>query len=395
MAQYTLKKVLNFIRLKDIGHLFLVCLIFPFAIVAKIFIRGVWLVCEEKNEARDNGYWFYKWVRENRSQQRIIYAINKKSVDYSKVKDLGKVISYGSIAHWFWYIVADKNISSQKGGKPNAAVCYFFEVVLGFRKNNRVFLQHGVTINKGNWLFYKNTYFRLFITATREETEYVLDNFGYPSDRVKLLGFSRYDNLNDFIVDKQLILVMPTWRNWLGREAKDNKNINFCDTEYFKRWNGLLNNKKFIEILDKYDRKVLFYPHRNMQKFISDFSVASDRIKIADWHNYDIQQVLRSASVMVTDYSSVFFDFAYMCKPVIFYQFDEAEYREKQYQQGFFDYKNNRFSLWTGDEDDLLETIEEVIKGKYITIDDKYVNREFAHTCELYSEKIYNEIKAL
>ena len=26
---------------------------------------------------------------------------------------------------------------------------------------------------------------------------------------------------------------------------------------------------------------------------------------------------------MVTDYSSVFFDFAYMKKPIVFYQFDE------------------------------------------------------------------------
>ena len=139
--QYSIKKVFNFIRLNDILHLFLAFFILPWALIAKIFIRNFWLVCEDKNEARDNGYWLYKWIRENKPKQKIAYAINKKSPDYIKIKELGKVISYGTLSHWFWYIVADKNISSQKGGKPNAAVCYLFEVVLGLRKNNRIFLQ--------------------------------------------------------------------------------------------------------------------------------------------------------------------------------------------------------------------------------------------------------------
>ena len=128
MAQYSVKRILEYVRIKDILHFFLCIIVFPFAIVAKIFIRDFWLVCEDKNEARDNGYWFFKYVRENKPKQKIAYAINKKSPDCKKVKALGKVVSYGSVSHWFWYIVADKNISSQKGGKPNAAVCYFLRL---------------------------------------------------------------------------------------------------------------------------------------------------------------------------------------------------------------------------------------------------------------------------
>ena len=46
---------------------------------------------------------------------------------------------------------------------------------------------------------------------------------------------------------------------------------------------------------------------------------------------------------MVTDYSSVFFDMIYMKKPIVFYQFDEDEYRKYQYGEGYFDYHNNNF----------------------------------------------------
>ena len=355
--QYTLRKAFNFIKFKDICHLFLALFVLPWALTAKIFIRNFWLICEEKNEARDNGYWLYKWICENKPKQKVAYAINKKSPDYGKVKGLGKVISYGTLSHWFWYIVADKNVSSQKGGKPNAAVCYLFEVVFKMRKNNRVFLQHGITINRGEWLFFKNTNMRLFITAARQEHDYILENFGYPEKNVALCGFTRFDALHDIEVDKNLILVMPTWRNWLSREAHDNKGLEFSQTEYFKKWNELLNSEELNYLLEKYDKRLLFYPHRNMQKFLQYFGTQSSRIEIADWKNYDIQDVLKRAALMITDYSSVFFDFAYMKKPVIFYQFDEKEFREKQYAEGYFDYHNNPLGAWSGELKDCLNLL--------------------------------------
>lgn len=390
-----LKNSLKYITAGDVGHCFLFALVLPFALIAKIFIRNYWLVCEDRNEARDNGYHFYKWVRENRPKQKIAYAINKKSPDYQKVKGLGKVISYGTISHWFWYIVADKNISAQKGGKPNAAVCYMLEVVLGFRKNNRVFLQHGVTINKGDWLFYPNTKMRLFITAAKEEHDFILREFGYPEKNVALLGFSRFDALHDATRDENLILVMPTWRNWLGRASSENKNLDFTKTEYFNKWNDFLCDEKLGEMLEKYDKKLLFYPHRNMQKFLQYFSVKSDRIEIADWKKYDIQDVLKRASLLVTDYSSVFFDFSYMRKPVLFYQFDEKEYREKQYGEGFFDYKNTVLGKWTDEKEKLYELIDESLSNGNPLMEGDVVRSFFPLWDKNNSERIYEKIKSL
>ena len=390
--QYSVKKLFSYIKWGDIGHMFLCCLIFPFAVFCKLFIRGFWLVCEDKNEPRDNGYHFFKWVRENRPKQKIAYAINKKSPDYEKVKGLGKVISYGTLSHWFWYIVADKNISSQKGGKPNAPVCYFFEVTLGLRKKNRVFLQHGITINKGEWLFYPNTKMWRFITACKPEHEFIKEHFGYPEENIKLLGFARFDSLHGVETDKNLILVMPTWRNWLGRESRDNKDLRFEDTEYFQKWNGFLKDERLHELLKTYDKKLLFYPHRNMQKFLSFFK-GSERIEIADWKKYDIQDLLKKSALMITDYSSVFFDFSYMKKPVLFYQFDESEFREKQYAEGFFDYKNTPLGKWTDNKDALLGYLEEELKKGLLPLDDSAVESVFPLWDNENCKRIYREIK--
>ncbi len=391
--QYSIKKIFNYIRIGDIGHFFLCLLIAPWALVAKIFIRNFWLVCEDKNEARDNGYHFYKWVRNNKPTQKIAYAINKKSPDYQRIKDLGKIISYGTIEHWFWYIVADKNISSQKGGKPNPAVCYFFEVILKFRKNNRIFLQHGVIKDRLDWLFYKNTNMRMFVTSAVPEQEYIEQVFGYPNGYVKMLGLPRFDALHDFKRDENLILVMPTWRNWLGRVAKDNQNLDFCATLYYQKWNEFLNNGKLDALLKKYNKKLLFYPHRNMQKFLNNFRTNSQHIIIADWKNYNIQDVLKAAALMVTDYSSVFFDFAYMRKPIIFYQFDEKEFREKQYAEGYFDYHATTLGEWCEDLDKLLYLLEQQLEKGLPLIPEEDVQMFFPLRDTKNSERIYDAIK--
>lgn len=394
--QYNLRQVFNYVKWRDIFHLFVAALVFPFAIVAKIFIRDFWLICEEENEARDNGYWLFKWMRENKPEQKAAYAINKKSSDYGKVKDLGKVIGYGSISHWFWYIVADKNISSQKGGKPNAAVCYLFEVVLGLRRKNRVFLQHGVIVNQLDWLFYKNTYIRLFITSALQEHDYIVDKFGYPNGYVQLCGLARFDNLHtDVDVNKDLILVMPSWRNWLGREAKDNRGSEFTDTEYYKRWHEFLSSERLDKMLEKYGKKMIFYPHRHMQKFLPHFAASSKNIVTADWKNYDIQDLLKRSALMITDYSSVFFDFSYMKKPVIFYQFDEAEFRAKQYGAGYFDYKNTALGKWTDNVGDLLDVLEERLSGGDMSIGEDTIRRFFAVYDDKNSERNYSAIKKI
>jgi hypothetical protein len=361
--QYSIKKLFNYIKLNDILHIFLAVFVLPWALLTKIFVRDFWLICEDKNEARDNGYWLFKWIRENHPKQKVAYAINKHSPDYERVKGLGKIIGYSTISHWFWYIVADKNISSQKGGKPNAAVCYLFEVVFKMRKNNRVFLQHGVTKDRAEWLFFKNTNFRLFITASSKEHEFILKYFGYPENHVSLCGFTRFDALHQAKTDKDLILVMPTWRNWLGRDSHENSGLDFTQTQFFKEWNGFLNDSKLIELLTKYQKRLLFYPHRNMQKFLQYFTSHSDRIEIADWKKYNIQEVLKSAVLMITDYSSVFFDFSYMRKPVIFFQFDEKEFREKQYAEGYLDYHNTVLGKWTNSREETYALLENEFQG--------------------------------
>ena len=393
-----------FNRLKDVKASDLAA-VFPMLgalIVSPLFKKKyshTWLICEEKAEARDNGYWFFRKMREEHPKQPCIYAIDKKSVDYKKVKDLGQVIQYGSFLHWVIYFTCERNISSQKGGKPNAVLCAFIELNNWYNAHN-IFLQHGVIINDLRWLYADRSRFDMFVTSAVPETKYIEEKFGYSKGVVQLCGLPRFDNLHNRNVKRNRIVIMPTWRYWFNLKSKEQAGLDsdFLHSHYLKSWKALLESHKLAELIDEYELEVIFYPHRNLQYHLPDMKkMISTKVTIASWKDYDIQELLKSSEMLITDYSSVFFDMVYMKKPVIFYQFDLEEFRKGQYEQGYFDYNENPFGKSCRNPDEVLSLLEGFIKSgykcskEYLTAHKRY----FLYYDSSNSERVYKAVKQL
>ena len=51
--------------------------------------RELWLVCERGNDARDNGYWFYRYLKEKHPEINARYVIEADSADRAKIEALG------------------------------------------------------------------------------------------------------------------------------------------------------------------------------------------------------------------------------------------------------------------------------------------------------------------
>lgn len=381
------------IRIKDLysGFIFLVAI--PNAIILRKKRNNIWLICERENEARDNGYWLFKYIRENYPNEDVVYAIKKNAKDYNKVKKLGKIIEHGSFKHWVYYLAARKNISSQKGGgTPNAAICYLLEVY-GILKNVRVYLKHGIIKDNMEWMHYKNTKFRLLICGARREYEYVKQVYGYPFENIAYLGLARFDNLHNFKIKKEQILIMPSWRSWL----KEIDNDKFLKSEYYKMWMKVLSDTEINEILAKFDKKIIFYLHPNFQRYSNLLDFDKKNVVIATDMEYDIQDLLKESSLLITDYSSIFMDFAYMRKPMIFYHFDEKKYRKEQYQQGYFDYKRDGFGPVYNNFNEFKYNFIKIIENNFFQ-EKVYLKRE-RNFFDLYDnkncERIYKAIKKI
>lgn len=368
----------------------------PIAILCSFFYRlkhkDLWIICEDKNEARDNGYWFFKYVRNEYPEQECVYAISSKSPDLNKISVLGRWVEYGSLKHWIMYLASSKKISSQKAGNPNAAIFYFLEVY-GFLKNKRIFLQHGVVINDLKWLYYNHTKISRFICGAYPEYIYIRDRFGYPPENVVYTGICRFDGLHDqTIADSKMVLIMPTWREWIADEdsrmQKYEGTTEIQNTNYFKKWTSFIENPNLKRIAKEYDYKFIFFPHRNMQKYLNYFIPRTDYIEIANATKYDVQELIKKAALMITDYSSVFMDMIYMKKPVIFYQFDYEEFRMGQYGEGYFSYKNNPFAKSYKDSKYVINAIEKYINegfsvsGEYLEAHNNYFRLYDENNCK-------------
>ena len=101
MSEFT--KRLKFVRMQDIVQTFPMVLAAFCSFFFKLFHRNVWLVCERESDARDNGYWFFKYLCEIHQEVEAVYAIDRESPDYMKVASLGKTVQFGSFKHWLYY----------------------------------------------------------------------------------------------------------------------------------------------------------------------------------------------------------------------------------------------------------------------------------------------------
>nr|WP_288306430.1 CDP-glycerol glycerophosphotransferase family protein [uncultured Romboutsia sp.] len=361
--------------------------------------KDIWLICERGTEAKDNGYWMFKYIRENHPEINVHYIIDEKyEKDYKKVATYGNIIRYKSFEHKIAFILSNKIISPYTGFiEPWSYKLY--KMILD-RKNKKkyIFLQHGVIYNDVSEFLNKNSVkLDKFITSTKKEYEAIANNekYGYFNNEVVQTGLPRFDNLHNNNPKNQ-ILLMPTWRKELTvpsylKDGDSSKDKIFLDSEYYRRFNSLIKNKELIKILKDNNYKLVFYPHYELQRYIKYFDTENDNIVIADKDNYDVQELLMDSKLLITDYSSIFFDFAYMKKPLIHYCFDELMH----YKPGYFDFRKEGFGKVASSEDEVVRLIKKYIDNNF-KLDNMYENRidkVFNIRDNKNCERVFNEIK--
>lgn len=313
-----------------------------------------WIIAERGVDARDNSFHLFRYIRENHPEIDITYVIDGNSPDADKVKALGKIVQYRSLHHYLLFCRARVKISTHiMGFSPDSGIYQRFDrwgLVHGFK----VFLQHGIIKDDIKGIHYPLIKPSLFVCGAQLEFEFIRDTYEFPEGIVHYLGLPRFDALMNHCPQK-MILVMPTWRMWLGNYSNS---LEFKMTEYYKRYESLLNNPEMARMAKEYGYTIIFYPHFEFQKYIDAFCVDVPGIIIARFKDYDVQSLLKDAALLITDYSSIFFDFAYMGKPTVYYQFDYQEFRSHHYETGYFDYVRDAFGPVLRQEDEVVAEVK-------------------------------------
>jgi len=113
--------------------------------------------------------------------------------------------------------------------------------------------------------------------------------------------------------------------------------------------NNLFNNEKLIEAAKQFGYTLIFKPHPELNEIIHLFD--TEHIIISTKETY--QELINPSSLLITDYSGVSFDFAYLKKPVIYYQGDN----DYHYENGYWDYEKMGFGEVIENEEELVETL--------------------------------------
>lgn len=389
--KYYVKKV----NIQDIKSLcYLVITLIPGFIVGLVR-KNIWVIAERPNIADDNGWILFKWVREHYPQKRVYFIIDS---DDEKFKKYGKnIIKWGSLRHYIYYWASNYHINVLFNSvRPNHRVCESLKKITE-RNVNQIFLQHGVIKDGYEMFSYSERGYRLFICGAKPEYDYLKKYAGYPEKNIKYTGLARFDELLDIKKEKKIILLIPTWRRYIGYDINKSEEENkqdFIKSEYFNRYQSLINNSVLIRFLENNNIKLKFSIHPMYKKYNGLFKTNSRNIEIAG--EYDsIHKLIMETSLMITDYSSVFFDAAYANIPVLYYHFDYKEFRKKHFSEGYFSYEKDGVGSIAKTEEELVNRIYKMYNGNSFIQEEIYIERIkklFPMHDKNNCERIYNEI---
>ena len=404
MKGNTMDKIKRYIRYCICVYKILVAWVYVQLKKKTLYNMNIWLIQEKHTEARDNGYHLFKYLRKEHPDINAFFSITNDSVDHSKVDIYGNIIDADSIKHYIYYLAAKESIGSQAYGACPYPAFWVDKFRFLCRKDQRnIYLKHGIVKDKLPSLAQDKIRCDLFICASKRELEYVQKELGYDDKTAQLLGLCRYDNLINSKKSKNQILIMPTFRKYLvtkdvEHDATEIEYDVFKESLFYQSYMAILTNEEFLAKIRKNSYRIVFYLHYAFQAYTKLFSeLNNDIITIADRHDYDVQQLLIDSSILITDYSSIYFDFAYMKKPEVFFQFDEQEYRDNHYKQGYFDYRIDGFGPVFTRVDETMNYVIDLIQNG-CKMEKKYrdrVDRFFAYNDNCNCERNYKAIKGL
>ena len=364
--------------------------------------RPVWIMCDRVNKGGDSGEALFQYVcREQGERQDSYFVLRQDSSDWPIVSEYGKVLDYYSDEHLMAHLLSDVVIS---GHFDEHVRNPFFQEIAFYRDilyhKQQVHLTHGVL--KDDLTRWVNRYMRDFalftLSSQREIDELRTQDYFYDDSVLKLTGLTRFDPLVKG-AEKREIVIAPSWRSYLTREANSyidgiRKAVDhFRESEYFQFYNGLINDQRLLDHAKECGYTISFMPHPNIIPFIDMF----DRHEGVTFYSIDKRyfEMLSDASLMVTDYSGISFDFAYLDKPVIYCLFDVEEmYSRHTFRRGYWEYERDGFGEVEYNLEDTVRRIMEYMDNG-CRLKEKYrerIDNFFAFRDHRNSERVYREI---
>ena len=178
--------------------------------------------------------------------------------------------------------------------------------------------------------------------------------------------------------EKETILYAPTWKGTNVAKANNDTLQIIADMDYLREKVG-----------EQYN--ILIKVHPYLYKVASQFMELKN-ILIPDY--IDPNELLSTVDMLITDYSSIFFDYLVTGKPILFYTWDADVYTEERGQ--YLSHESLPGAIVYNSEE-LVDAIKQIksihsrFANNYQTLKDQFTRHEDGHVTERIVEYIFNK----
>lgn len=304
-----------------------------------------------------------------------------------------KVVWRGSMRHVTLFRQADMFFvsTSWKDIVPNNRLNLFKKIIRPI-----VYLQHGTLgIKKlgysGN--SYNNNLFR-FVTYNPKIKNSLIAENSFKDYQIHFSGipprYKKLIELDQSILRKSQILWFLTWREYIADNPETDS--------FIEKIAKLAKNQKLIDYLELHDKHFKIFLHKNVPRKVVEqirSSIASERISVDHSANTDIMYEIAKSDRLITDYSSLGFDFTFLKKPVLIYQFDKNEYMKAR--ATYCDMDKDFLGAECRTQNQLVEKIiEEDSSLNPFFYERTYHDYNFEDVADgVYIDKLYEHFKAI
>lgn len=275
--------------------------------------ESVIIMFDRSSAADDNAEYFYRYMQEEHPEySKTYFALAKSSVDWPRLEADGfRLVEMFSKDFYNLFLDSDLVIGSQMynirfRGK-------------NFSNSRFLYLQHGIQLNDmTSWVASK--FFDLFIVTGRPEEEYMR---AIAPEATYNSGIPRLDSIRrcSTVADGD-ILFMPTWRFILNSVS----DYEFRHTDYFAQIQSLITDESLGAYLMENDKRLVVKLHPNLVRRASLF-------ELPEWSvlsSSSYRESIANAAMVITDYSSVVADAAFIGIPIVYFQWDESVFFDDQ-----------------------------------------------------------------
>lgn len=323
----------------------------------KVWVFGAWF----GQKFSDNPKYFYLYVKEKHPTIRVIWICKNKRLLNSLKKEKHVEAYYAlSFKGIYYQLISGIVFFSHSISSDFCPLFISFSTV-------RFQMWHGIPLKKiayddefhTRW-WKRNSLYKLlvnerydFVLSTGEKVSKIFSSaFDIELSKCVPLGYPRNDVfLNDKLVDKQRrvfnVIYMPTFRNdYDGEVSFLNEDTGFD----YDKLSSLLENRGVHLTLR------LHPANRPSKELI-------EKIENSSWISFstddDVYRTINQYDCLLTDYSSIMFDFAISGKPILFFPFDIKEYlnTNRDMYHEYFELANKKNILysWNGVIERVLE----------------------------------------